>query len=183
MPQIAVFPQKDLPVHLKWQIIDFLRMQWPDGFEGPNKFRDWITNEEDHPVSFVLTEGDLLISHAQIVWKELEHLEATYKVYGLTGVMTYPSFQGQGYGMQLVKASKKYIEESDADICMFHGATKGFYDKAGFIPMENMKTLKGDPDNQILSDEIPFMLFLSEKGKKGKEDFEKAPVYFGVETW
>lgn len=183
MAQFNYYPQEKLPPLLHQQILDFLRIVFPDGFMEENKLRNWVTNAEDHPVSFILTENDLLISHLQVVWKYLEHKGITYKVYGLTGVFTYPSFQKQGYGAQLLKKAKEYIKNSDADIVMFHSTVKEFYEKSGFEAMKNVVTLKGDKSNPEISNETPFMLFFSDKGKKGRSDFEESPVYFGEDTW
>jgi hypothetical protein len=33
------------------------------------------------------------------------------------------------------------------------------------------------------SHETGFMLFLSEKGKRARNSFEKGPLYFGEKTW
>lgn len=183
MAQIQIYQQSNLPDHLKWQIISFLRVQWPDGFEGDNLYRDWISHKEDNPVSIVLTEGNLVIAHTEVVWKMLEHESQTYKMYGLSGVFTFPSFRKKGYGMQVIKAAKEYIEKSDGDIVLFPSLQKGFYEKAGFIPMTNSTLLEGDRNNPKKNNETVFMFFLSEKGKQGKESFEKSPIYFGPTVW
>jgi len=83
MIQQLVYPESQLPAHLRWQILSFLRIEWPDGFVGQNRLRDWISREEQNPLSFVLVENDILISHAQVLWKYLGHAGETYNVYGL----------------------------------------------------------------------------------------------------
>ena len=184
MVQQHIFENKRLPDHFKCQVLSFQRIVWWEGFIGKNRLRNWITKEEMHPVSFLLEEEGILISYVEVVWKYLEHRDEKYKVYGLTGVFTYPAFRKQGYGLQLLKTAKKYIEEkSDADLVMFHSSTRGFYEKAGFIPMETIETLVGDPNNPKKSKDTAFMLFLSDKGKAAQKDFETQPVYFGEETW
>lgn len=178
-----IYESNDLPEHIKWQVLSFLRIEWPDGFVGENKLRDWISEKENHPVSFVLTENNLLISHVEVVWKELKHAGNTYKTYGLSGMFTYPSFRKQGYGQELVASAKKYIESQDGDIVLFTSCVQGFYEKAGFLRLDKAKVLKGDPNNPETENESVFMLFLSEKGKQGQKDFEEKPIYFGVNTW
>ena len=173
-----------LPADIKWQVLSFLRVQWPEGFQGKNKLRDWITDEKLHPVSFVFTENSLVLSYTEVVWKNLEHCGISYKTYGLTGVFTYPSFRKEGYGLTLIKTAKSYIEKQrDGDIIFFTSMTKGFYEKAGFIRMEKVKTFFGDPNNPEKSPETAYMLFLSDKGRRGKSDFETKPIYFGEDTW
>ena len=114
----------------------------------------------------------------------LHHAGEEYKTYGLSGVFTYPAFRKQGYGLQLAQSAKDYIEQrEDADIVLFHSTLKGFYEQAGFERMEHLVTLVGDPQNPERSDETGFMLFLSEKGKQGKNSFEEGPVYVGESIW
>jgi GNAT superfamily N-acetyltransferase len=185
MIQPLVYPQSQLPAHLKWQILSFLRIEWPDGFVRQNRLRDWISREENYPLSFVLVENNILISHTQVVWKYLEHAGEIYKVYSLTGVFTYPAFRKQGYGRQVVALATAYIDASDADVGMVHThpPTKEFYSMNGWIPMEKAVTLIGSKQNPIASEQILLMRFLSEKGKTGRATFESIPLYFGEDIW
>ena len=133
----------------------------------------------------MLVENDLLISQVEVVWKDLEHAGQSYKTYGMTGVLTYPSFREQGYGRQVVDEATKYIESTDADIGMFHCSptVQGFYAKCGWPPLENAITLKGDPEQPTVSEEVTLMRFYSEKGRRGKPAFATQPIYFGIDTW
>lgn len=184
MVQQHIYSNRELPVDTKWQILSFLRIQWPDGFVGKNKLRHWVIKDEWHPLHFVLVEKNkLLVSHVGVVWKYLEHSGKTYKMYGLSGVFTYPSFRKQGYGLQLVKAAKRYIKNTDGDIALFPSIQKGFYEKTGYSMTEKVKLLKGNPKHPKVVTENVFILYLSDKGIKGRVDFEKKPVYFGQDTW
>ena len=183
MPTQFVYNESEIPPQIKWQIISFLRVQWPDGFVGKNQYRNWISPEYQHPFHFVLMENDLLVSFVGVVWKNLDHAGETYKTYGLSGVFTYPSFRKKGYGLQLVKSARDYIEKQDGDIVLFTSTQKGFYEKAGFIKLEGVKLLEGARNNAVVHDEPVFVLFLSEKGKAHRNDFETKPIYFGENTW
>jgi len=184
MEELVIYHhQKDIPPLIYQQILDFLRIVWTDGFQEKNRLRDWVTNEKIHPVTFLLVEKGLLISCVQVVWKYLEHAGNTYKTYGLTGVFTYPQFRKQGYGIKLLNATREYIEKQDADIVMFNSDKTGFYEKAGYERMDKVVTLKGNPDKPETDDGYAFMIFLSEKGRKGRIDFETKQVYFGEDTW
>ena len=137
-----------------------------------------------HPVHFFLEEECILISHVAVVWKLLPHAGQEYRAYGFTEVFTYPAWRRQGYGLQLIQSANQYIEQrGDADVIIFHSSVKGFYEHAGFEPMNGMVTLVGDPHAPRKSNEIGFMRFLSEKGQQGRENFEKGTLYFGDETW
>lgn len=186
MVNLLVFPQAQLPPEISCQVLSFLRVTWPEGFTGENRLRSWITRAEHHPVSFALIESGLLIAHAQVVWKMLEHSGIVYKTYGLTGVFTYPSFQGQGYGLQVIQAATQSIAQSDADIGMFHcdPSLNSFYAQAGWQAMEGAVTWLGERSNPYLSDELMMMQFFSEKGRLGSESFTSQPVFFDEDsTW
>jgi GNAT superfamily N-acetyltransferase len=185
MIQELIYPSNEIPPHLKYQILSFLRITWPEGFVGENRLRNWISAEGVHSISLMVVKQDILISHVEVVWKYLDHDGKTYKVYGLSGVLTYPDFRGQGYGKRIVDKGTAYIEASDADIAMFHcdKSLKGFYENCGWIPMETAVTYVGSKDNPAISNELLMMRFLSERGKMSRLAFESIPFYFGEDTW
>lgn len=186
MPEIKLFPTTEaLPASIKQQILDFLRINYPEGFMGDNQFRDWTSTPENHPAHLVIIEHDRVISHTEILWKMIEHHGRPYKVYGLSGVLTYPEFRGHGYGVKIVAAGTEYIRQTDADVGMFHcdAALKPFYERLGWTPMETAVTLVGDKDNPVPADELLMMLFLSETAQRHRENFETHPIYFGANTW
>lgn len=179
-----LFASQDVPAHLKCQILSFVRIEWPELFSGDHRLRDWTSKPDLHPVTLLLEEEGVLISRVEVVWDVLRHAGEAYKTYGLSGVFTYPVFRKQGCGLQLVRSARDYIEQQgDADIVLLHSTLKGFYEQAGFERMDSLVTLIGDPQNPERSDETGFMLFLSEKGKRGRVSFEKEPVYVGESIW
>jgi GNAT superfamily N-acetyltransferase len=183
--ELRFYSSENLPPDLKWQILSFLRVTWPDGFVGENRLRDWISPPEDHPSHAVLVENGLLISHTEVVWRYLDHAGETYKAYGLSGVFTYPSLRRQGYGRQVVDAGTEIIRASDADIGIFHCAPNlgAFYAASGWIPMAGVTSWVGPKSVPVVSDELMMMLFLSDRGQRGRPAFEREPLYFGEYTW
>ena len=127
--QQFVFTSQDLPPEFKCQILSFLRITFPEGFVGENRLRDWITKDYEHTIHIVLVEQGIMIRHTEVKWKYLEHAGEIYKVFSLSGVLTYPAFREQGYGRRIVEAGTAYIASADADIGMFHCAPhlKNFY--------------------------------------------------------
>lgn len=180
MIKLKRYSSRDIPIELRWQIFSFIRMEWPKAFLAT---REFLTTEKYNPQHFVFVEDNVLISHVAVLQKTIEHAGQIYKTYGLVAVMTFPSHRYQGYGIQLVIEAKKYIEQTDADIVIFHSDQVGFYEKAGFECVEKVKLIKGDPNNPVPDDQKPFMLFLSEKAKTHRSNFESKPVYFGKEVW
>lgn len=186
MIELLQTPQSELSPEITCQILSFLRVTWPEGFQGENRLRDWITRPGHHPLSFTLVENGLVIAHAQVVWKMLAHAGETYKTYGITGVFTYPSFRWQGCGSRVVEAATSYIARSDADIGMFHcdPALKAFYTRAGWVAMEGAVTLVGTHEDPVITGESMMMQFYTEKGRRGRDSFLKQPVFFDEDsTW
>jgi len=177
---------KELPLEIKLQVLSFLRINYPDGFIDTNENRDWINNPDDKSIHIAITtKSNILISYSAVVSKQLKHMNESYNCRGITGVMTYPSFRGRGFGKRVVEIATKLIKDSDADIGMFHclKTLKNFYVNCGWIPMEKSTTLIGDVSNPKKSEELMFMLYLSEKAILKRKDFETHPIYFGKNTW
>lgn len=187
MDELRTYTSAALPESLKWQAVSFLRVHYPDGFINENRLRDWITKEEDHPIHIVIVEQGLLISHTNVVWKHLDHDGIMYKAYGLTGVFTYPSFRGQGYGSKVVAAGTEYILSRDADIAMFYcdPSLMNFYARHGWVYMDKSVSFIEEKDQPVrVDDEILMMMFVSPKGQRGRAVFEHKPIYLRSDyTW
>ncbi|MGH2479799.1 MAG: GNAT family N-acetyltransferase, partial [Ktedonobacteraceae bacterium] len=161
MIQQHIFASQDVPERFKYQILSFVRIEWPELFSGNDRLRDWTSKPELHPITFLLEEEGVLISRLEVVWDMLAHAGETYLTYGLSGVFTYPAFRKQGYGLQLVQSAKVWIEQqTKADLVLFHSTLKGFYEQASFERMDSLVTLVGDPNLPERSPETAFMLFL-----------------------
>jgi GNAT superfamily N-acetyltransferase len=185
MIEELIYPSNEIPPHLKWQILSFLRMEWPEGFTGPNRLRDWISRDEDHPISLMLVDKNILISHSEVLWKHIEIGDHAYKIYGLAGVLTHPGFRGQGFGSRVVALATDYIDKRDADfgVVFTQDHLKDFYARCGWEPMQEPIFLVGRQESPVLTDHLVLMRFLSEKGKKIRKVNESEPVYFGEDDW
>jgi GNAT superfamily N-acetyltransferase len=186
MTSILTYPTDQLPPIWHWQVLSFLRITWPEGFSGPLRQRTWITRPDDHPLSFLLVENNLLLGHVNVVWKQLAHAGDEFKAYGLTGVFTYPSARGQGYGLELVRHATSYIDSQDADVALFNcdPAVVPFYQRAGWAPLPDTTTWVGSEDARERCDEMLMMRFISAKGQRCRPQFERGDLYFGSDsTW
>lgn len=185
MEELLQYRTDNLPDHIRCQILSFLRIHYLEGFVGRNRLRKWISPEYEHPIYVVLIDDGVLISHTEVKWKYLVHGEETYKVYGLSGVFTYPAFQKQGYGRRIVEAGTRYILSTDADLGMFHCSPDlgRFYAASGWLSMDEVVTLYRERSHPKISSELAMMMFLSPKAQSNRHTFEKQPVYFGSSTW
>jgi aminoglycoside 2'-N-acetyltransferase I len=184
--QVHSYPDQDLPTHFRWQILSFMRTYWPDGFQGRNELRDWITSPELHPFHFVLSADALVISYAGVVWAVLNHAGEEYKVYGLSGVFTFPAHQGKGFGKQIVTAATNYIKsvgDADAGLLWCEPKNLAFYAKRGWIHLENARTVSTVTGQPFPENELVMMMFLSEKGQQNREAFSREPIAIWESAW
>jgi GNAT superfamily N-acetyltransferase len=182
-----MYPSRELPPLVKAQILAFMRIEWTAGYAGEQQFRDevWPEGEADNTVHFVLEERGLVIAQAGVVSKTVSHDGVTYRTGGLTGVLTFPDFRRRGYGTLVVAAATQHIAEEGVDIGLTtcNPVLRSFYARAGWIPLPNTAVVFGDPESPLADDELVLMLFVSEKGKRGRPSFEGRRVYVGANTW
>jgi GNAT superfamily N-acetyltransferase len=179
------FQDEELPAELKCQILSFQRLVWPEDFTGEDRLRDWIQPARFHPVHVVIVAESVLVSYSGVVWKDLEHAGQVFRTYGLSGVLTYPMFRGQGYGRQVVEAATAIIRASDADIglfiCLPH--LSRFYAASGWIPMEQAVLRSGAKPIARPTEERVMMGFFSPKGKRARSTFASVPIDFDDALW
>jgi hypothetical protein len=77
--RLVEFDDESLPAVLRWQVLSFLRIIWPEGFTGELRYRDWITNPVYQPYNLLYVAGDLVVSHLEIVQRLLDHEGVKYK--------------------------------------------------------------------------------------------------------
>ena len=145
-----------------------------------------LHHQRPSPVNFVIVEQDVLIGHAKVNQRSIEHAGEFYKVYGLSAMFTYPAFCHEGYGQQVAKAATDYILASDADVGMLFCLPQltAFYTSIGWVSMETMQITHGLNDDLCLNEgEITMCMFLSEKGKQVRAAFEQHSVYVGHHIW
>jgi GNAT superfamily N-acetyltransferase len=183
--ELQTFADDELPAELKCQILCAHRIEWPGGYVGENRLRDWVQRPRFHPRHFLLVERGILVSYVGVVWKLLEHGGETYKTYGLSGVYTYPAFRREGHGRRLVDAATAFIRTSDADIGLFMCKPRNvrFYAAAGWIPMPRTALFGGPRSAPYPSGEVTLTGFFSEKGKRGRVSFETGPIFFDDDLW
>jgi hypothetical protein len=185
MARLVTFADDELPADLRCQILSFHRLVWPEDFCGDDRLRRWIQPARFHPVHVAIVDEGVLVSYAGVVWKCLAHEEQTFKIYGLSGVLTYPMFRHQGYGSQVVEAATAIIRASDADIglfvCLPH--LSGFYAASGWIPMGNAVLRSGPRSIAQPTRERVMMEFFSPKGKRARPSFESVPIDFDDVIW
>lgn len=185
MSQPFVCPSPQLPPLIKCQLLAFLRMEWPELFQGERQFQDY-TVKPTQPVNFYTAEQNVLISHTEVNWRWLEHTGQTFKAYGLSAVFTYPPFRREGYGRQVVTAATDHVRASDADVAMLFCLPdrQAFYAACDWIPLPTARVFYGPREQPRPSDpDVLMMLFVSKKGQQARPAFEHQPIYAGERLW
>lgn len=181
MPNATIYSQADFPAILKWQAISFMRMEWPYIFtdEQDGKYANETYPIEYQPVHFAVTEGDTLISYAATILEAITHANRSYKVCGLGNVFTFPPYRREGNGGKVLELATNEIKKSDVDVAILfcEPANVSFYAKAGWISTASSTYIADGKNDYEIHDEQRMMLFVSNKGKQGKSDFEQRSVY------
>ena len=86
------------------QIVSAVRYTWPQFFKSTPPLWE-STPYPSSGVHFVLTDGDVLISHALVTSRPLTHGGETFNVYGLSSVICYPTHRGEGLGERVAAAA------------------------------------------------------------------------------
>ena len=183
MYELLTYGHDELPKKWFYQIISFQRICWTEDFVDGLEFRNYIVRPEYRPVHILIGKDDILISHAMVLSKTVAHCSREYKFYGLSGVMTYPVFRGQGYGRQVTQAGTDHIlAQADADvgIVVCEEFNVGFYQKFGWDFTDNT-LLVGNEETPKASDLRFALRYLSARAEKHRADLETKPIYLGDE--
>jgi GNAT superfamily N-acetyltransferase len=183
MIELITCADRELPPHVRWQVLSFLRMEWPFIFRGEARLTKHVHDPDFHPVHVALVEKEVLISYATILRMRLDHAGATYRVAGLANVLTYPPYRNEGHGTRVVQAASDTIRAGEcagappADVAALFcdPALREFYARCGWEPIDDGLTLIGPAADPRPFDALRMMLFLSEKGQAGRRAFEQQP--------
>lgn len=179
--RFAEFENGELPPLLKYQVLSFQRVIWPEGFTGDLRYRDWITSPEYESRHLLYVAEDLVVSHLEIVHRHLTHEGTTYKAFAPTGVLTFPSFRCEGWAGKLVEKASRWIEGSDADLGLIccSPEKEGFYAKSsGWDPVPEAKVVVGpDRDRADLLPDVVLARFLTDKAQQRQDAFRRTPLW------
>ena len=178
MPELTIYQQPDFPSIYKWQAIAFMRMEWTTIFYDDNLYMSETYPPELQPVHFVMAEDDSLLSYASILQLNLAHAGIDYRIYGFGNLLTFPPYRKRGYGGQILQAATDFIRQSDVDaaILFCDPLLEGFYGAKGWVSMHS-PTCLGTPEHYEEYAPSRMMLFVSDKGKRGRTAFETQPLY------
>jgi len=130
-----VYPGGMVPQDLVWQSLSFLRCEWPFLFAGANRLRarPFGTPAAMH---LVRTDGEVLLSYADIVRTGAILADRRIDVLGLSNVFTFPPYRGEGHASVIVATAGGLIDESSADVAVLfcQNELARFYSAHGWVP-------------------------------------------------
>jgi len=189
MPELRSYSKTEMPRDLAVQVASYVRVQWP--FVMGQRTPLWEATP--YPLEgrhFVISDGDVLISHALAHFKRVEHAGQEWKVGALSSVFTYPTHRGEGQGEKVAAAATEYLRNGSADFAMlFCGQrVKSLYLRIGWEHRPGVVVSSGDracaeryldvhPEHVILS------MMMSERARDARELLEGSPIYVGANTW
>ena len=179
MLAVQIYEAGDVPDTLLCQALSFMRIEWSFAFSGTERLKKDSWPPEFHPVAFLISEQDILISYAELWHFSLTHAGESYQVCGFGDVFTYPAFRREGYGQQVVAAAAQHIDASEADVAMLFckPSLVGFYGRSGWEAQPEAVTRVGTPVAYTAHEKLRMMRFISEKGKRARSVFAQQPLY------
>lgn len=178
IPELTIYQQAHFPAIYKWQAIAFMRMEWSSIFYDDNLYMSETYPPELQPVHFVMAEDDPLLSYASLLKLSLHHAGIDYLIYGFGNLLTFPPYRRRGYGGQILQAATDFIRQSEvaAAILFCDRLLEPFYAERVWTATRSPTRL-GTPHQHKEYTPSRMMLFVSEKGRGGKADFEAQPIY------
>ena len=182
MPELQAYLKHEVPRDIACQIRSYIRVQWPQLNPGLTKI--W-TPPPGFPLdrmTFVLVDGELLISHAEVNFRTLSHRGETFEVGGLSAVFTYPAHRGSGAGERVVRAATDYLAASKADLALlFCGdRVRSLYERLGWQQLPGLCVTSGE-DRKPFTEYHVMAMLISPRARA--HDFTSEPFHVGPGTW
>lgn len=179
MPQVSMYHHQELPAHLRWQAVSFMRVQWPSIFTGSLRWLSETYPAELRPVHFVCSEREVLISYAAALRLALPHRGTTYQVYGVGNVFTFPPYRREGHGQQVLQAAAQYLDSGTIDLAILFCQPElaAFYARSGWEASPEAETRIGTPESYMLDHDLRMMRFISPLARQMRGEFAAHPLY------
>lgn len=183
MPTVTHYSQPEFPPVLRWQVIAFMRVEWPFVFRGAGRFAEHPYPPEVGPLHVAAAAGDSLVSYATLLPLDLEHAGAAYRVYGLGNMFTFPPYRREGHGQRVLAYATALIRRSGADLGLLFcdPALEPFYAACGWEAVRQ-PTYVGPPGQQHPHEALTMALGVSERGRAGRAALDREPLCV-AEAW
>jgi aminoglycoside 2'-N-acetyltransferase I len=176
--RVVSSPEAETPAELRAQVVALHRQAWPS--DAPLDLRP-THDPALRPVSMLLVDDGRVLAALDILSKEIRHRGQSYAASGLSTVVTDEEHRGSGYGLQLVEAAYRAIEESGADLGIFtcDAPLQAFYERAGWQMLPGTVLVGGTPVAPFPSDQfdkVTMARFFSVKAQGARDAFVGARI-------
>ena len=113
--KIEIYPRDSLPQPLVWQSLSFMRCEWPSLFTGDGRLRSRPFPATAH---VVCTEGEVLLSYAEIISSAAVRQGGQIPVTGLSNVFTFPPYRHEGLASEIVRAASALIDAQQPEMAI-----------------------------------------------------------------
>jgi hypothetical protein len=166
MPALAIHTNDTLPEAHAHQIRSFIRLHWHD--EYAYDIHAPLVPPERNPHHIVLAEEHALLSYARVIHVPLAHAGASFRLYCLGDVLTYPAFRHRGHGTTVTAAATDLIRgdpAADLAILFCDAALGPFYAQHGWQPAPLLSATKGLDGSREPQPGLPMLLLLSARAR------------------
>ncbi|WP_375485709.1 GNAT family N-acetyltransferase [uncultured Jatrophihabitans sp.] len=180
---VLVLPEQDVPAELQGQVRALHERAWPtpDGSTGDADLP--LHDPALRPVSVLLVEQGAVVASLAILSTSIVHVDVSFRVSGLSTVVTDPDRRGRGHGDHLVRTARDVMAAGDADIGIFtcDRPLAPFYERAGWPVLPGAVLVGGTVDRPLSSDasafdKVTLAEFFSAKSARYRADFEHARI-------
>lgn len=184
MLDLCDFPKPSVPREIAIQIRSYVRIQWSHlDAQGATL---WDVPPDSSARTFVVLDGEQLVSHGEVNFRDVVHGGRTLGVGGISSVFTYPAYRHGGFASKVVAAATAFLDHSDADLAILFCAEplRTFYASCGWELINTARILSGVPATPTLHTCTEVMMrFISERGRAARTSLELDAVYVGERTW
>jgi Acetyltransferase (GNAT) domain len=129
-----VYSADALPPSLTWQALSFLRYEWPFLFSGASRLRT-VPFGDDYTRYVTRTDGEVLLSYAEILRVTALRAGSAIRVLGLSNVVTAPPYRREGHASDIVRVVGDLVDASDAEVAILFCEAElvPFYGSRGWV--------------------------------------------------
>ncbi|GHF46357.1 N-acetyltransferase [Streptomyces mashuensis] len=176
-PCIVRYAEAKVPAALREQVTVLHQQAWPDAGDSPHDpaLDPWTV--------LLVTARGAVIAALDILSKEIEHEGRSYRISGLSAVVTAPDQRGKGNGRRLVAAAQEIMAIRGADLGIFtcDRPLRAFYENAGWTVLDGTVLLGGTPQAPFPSDtpgfdKVTLAAFFTERARQHAHTFRGARI-------
>ena len=177
--QILRYPQDLSSSLLREQLLALENMAWPP---GPDDTGVFPVEPDTYVTSFVLlSEDNTPLSHVAIRHTVLHHRAISYRVYGISEVVTHPAHRHRGYAARLLRQAAALIQQEGADLCLFTCTPSlvPLYAKNGWPLIPGACLVGGTRENPFRSDSLHLVTvgaFYSARARLHQKEFTHTDI-------